>query len=417
MFHNTSIILNDYLSDPDFHIIDILPIDSLNNYNIAPVLPVIAITIALTIYLTNKIFSLKELRGQKKNMMFTWVHNNLIGNVYIPLSSWTHSICLVLKWDKLQNFSVEYKTHILLYRISKLLNYVYQNRSIVGANKFFTNCEKSNEQLSILLTSIIEEIRSSLASPKYKEKTIGFIAEDRIISIEFLSRLGECDSYTNFLLHFYGKNIKNEELEIEVINLRNSLAEENGIPLKPLVHEHADYCKNSFSPLFDEDDIGYKWQKAKLYAYCYLFSFLMNYELHNMYDSWYKEKRRKYKMIHKNIETTIKFINRGERHHCQYLTSKSNFSKYGINKPGFSMDLNIIRDFIDVTEESSSELYKELIKFSIYSKLTLKNSEFLYGKSKSIQKNSFYIQVIILKIKQMIMKISSQVNFTYRNKL
>jgi hypothetical protein len=382
-------------------------------------LPVFGITIAITVFLTNKIFSLKEIKGQKKNMMFRWVHDTLVGDVYIPLSSWANSVCLVLNWRSSPNLSVEYKTHILLYRISKLLNYAFKNRSIVGAHKFFTNCEKSNRFLSCMLVLAIEEIRNNLESPLPKKKNTDHIAEDRIIAIEFLSRLGECDNYTDFLLHLYEKDLKSEELETKIIILRNMLSEENGIPL---IQNHASFCNDCLLNIFEEDDVGCTWQRSKLYAYCYLFSCLMNYELYNMYDSWYVEHRRKHKIIHKNAKKVQKLLHDAENCYNQYreyqnklLESSADFKDLESIVNSETMTLTVLKDILAQSKIHIPNLDDQLIEFLIYKKKVSENSKFIYKATESVQENTLFLQIFIFKLKRELITVKLRIDYILKN--
>jgi hypothetical protein len=219
-------------------------------------------------------------------MMFDWVHGNLTEDIYVPLSAWTLSICHVLRWSEATPF--EYRENIFLYRLAKFMSYIYKNRAIVGDDVFFTTNTKGNYYLYLLSSSILKDIMEILQFPYTEENMSSVNKEKNLMSIEFLSKLGECINYTEFILILDGKNVVSTVLRNEVSILKDSLIEKNVFSSN---EDCVKYYKDSINSFFGSD-FESSQKRIKLFTLCYLFNDLLSYELYKIYDSWYDERKK-----------------------------------------------------------------------------------------------------------------------------
>jgi hypothetical protein len=230
------------------------------------------------------------------------------------LHHWIQTISEVMLWVDSEK---EYKHHYFMYALSKSLKYQYMDKRIVGDVFFYTQSPSSNKYLIFLLNSIKQEINGIFENGASNDG----ITERRLIALQFLSRLGNCENYTEFILLLNGRPISDSSLDAEIKILRDGLFIES---LIPEMHEQIESYRSSIE-LFFNDDIENKWTRAKLYAYCILFNFLMSYELYNMYDSWYekKEKLANRNKIQKRVQNIINMINETEKYYINYLILKN----------------------------------------------------------------------------------------------
>lgn len=240
------------------------------------IVPIIAIFLTLIIYTITKIFTLKEYREKKREAMFNWVHENLIEDVYIPLTEYTEAISYELSSQK------TCKKEIVLYHISKFLHYVSKNREIFGGYIYFTPHKKSNR----LLENISEKIRSEIDTI-YDLQGDKNPTERRIVILEFLATCAKCRNYFEFKSLIRGRPIFNNDLTDEINKLKDAYTDDYYLLFG--CSDHTDMLLNPIDKLINPKNLGQTWRKAKLYAYCSLFSKLLTYEIHKIYDSWYVE--------------------------------------------------------------------------------------------------------------------------------
>jgi len=336
-------------------------------------LAIVAITLTLTVLISTEIFALKEVREKKKGMMFNWVHDKLAGGIYIPLSTWALSFSKVLQWDD----SIKiYRENIFLYRLSKLLHYWQKNRKIVGDSVFFTMSNSSNYYLSYLLDLIINEINYIFDYSK-KDTSLNEKIEQRLISIEYLLKLGECQSYSDFILFFKNQQNNNLNITMDEINQQN-------------IH-----LKNSVRLLFDEE-IEHKWRRMKLYAYCCLFNHLMTQELFKIYDSWYEERKNisSRKRTCKYIKKILKLIKQSEKYHTRCAQLIHDASDNNTNVSDYSMKLDAFKKILvkidakinEVEEKDELIAHKKFLEYKVNEIKLLEKIQIIYKNINKIQK-------------------------------
>ncbi|MCK4798271.1 MAG: hypothetical protein KAT05_12895 [Spirochaetes bacterium] len=340
-------------------------------YNLA----IVAITLSVTVYLLTKFFALKEVREKKKGMMFKWVHETLTEDVYIPACTWTFNLSRVLLWKDSRE---GYRERIFLYRLSKLLKNIYNNRKIVGDDIFFTTSKTSNYYLSLLSESIIKETNNVFDFIIDKNKT-----EIRVLSIEFLAKLGESQNFMEFDLHLRQKNLQNNDLTKEIETLIDNLMKEHLIITM-------DQYQNSIHQLF-QDELMYKWTRAKLYIYCCLFNQLMSYELYKMYESWYEESKEYFnrEKIHKHIVIVNDIIKQTEKYYEEYINLAQTMEGYELKNTTFlkkktlkEIGRKINKKILltdDVPTKELLEEDKKFIEFKIKEEKIKENLNYLYN--------------------------------------
>lgn len=340
-------------------------------------LTIVAIILAIALFLIARYFELKKVKEEKEGMMFNWVHGDLTIDIYIPLSAWARSISEVLLWGDSEK---EYKEHFLLYTLSKSLKYRYMNRKIVGDDIFYTRSKSSNRYLSNLFDLIIVEISNIL------EKNISGDnrTEKRLIALQFLSKLGDCQNYMEFRLLLYGRDLHNKVLTDEVKTLRDNLSAEN---LMSTLNDQVDCYTHSIKLIFDEG-IEYKWRRAKLYAYCCLFSDLMSYELYKMYDSWYEEREGIFNRgdMYNYVENVIYLIKQNENYYSEYVQL---IDEMVDDIPDIQMNINnlkravkkidhMINKTADISKKEELTADKNIIKSEIVKRKILENIDSIF---------------------------------------
>ena len=242
---------------------------------IAICISLLAVSLAIYLYFITKIFTLKEYREKKREAMLNWVHENLIEDVYIPLTEYAGAIS-----DELSQETP--RKEIMLYRISKFLHYVFKNREIFGGDMYFTPNEYSNRAIENISDKIISELNVIYYSTYTKNPT-----ERRIVILEFLATCAKCRNYSEFKLLISGRSIFNKDLTDEINKLKDGYSNDQYIPRGYC--DRSDMFLNPVNDLLNPQNLEQAWRKAKLYAYCSLFNKLFMYELHDIHDSWYAD--------------------------------------------------------------------------------------------------------------------------------
>lgn len=249
-------------------------------------LPLIAIIIAITIYFITKIFILKEYREvekrTKREAMLSWLHENLIESIYIPLAEHAKVISEELLLQKVDRTDRTDRTEIMLYRISKFLHYVFKNRETFGSDMYFTPNGDDNRHLENISDRIISEMTTVYDREYDKNPT-----ERRIVILEFLATCAKCRNYSEFKLLISGRPIFDRDLTVEINNLRDAYSDDYYLLFG--YRDPAGVFLNPINGIINPKNLWQAWTTAKLYAYCSLFNKLFIYEIHKMYDSWYVE--------------------------------------------------------------------------------------------------------------------------------
>ena len=269
--------------------------------NIASEITIVSIIVTLAIAVVGWYFFWRQEKEKKKGMMFDWVQDELSTKIYIPLNGWVKALNEVLSsWD---NSEINYKSTFLLYTLSKFLKYRYMNRHTVGDDVFFTKSISSNRYLYELIGYILIEINMVL------EKNLPEIekSEKRFILTQFLSKLGNCNNYTEFILLIRGRKLYNKPLSDEV-NVRINDLYEEGFLFK--LTDQMDFYLTAVRALF-ASDVESCYLRTKLKTHCLLFYYIMGSELYHMYSDWYrKEKVPDIKSIYTCFKRTNELLNR-----------------------------------------------------------------------------------------------------------
>jgi hypothetical protein len=251
-------------------------ISSLENVDsitiIAMCISTVAISLAIYLYLMTKIFEIKKYKEKKREAVFNWVHENLIEDVYIPLAEYALAISDTLLQGEYN------EEEVVLYRISKFLQYIFKNRAVFGGDVYFTPNKRSNKRLESISKKIISEINTT-----YDLQSCP--TERRIVILEFLATCAKSKNYSEFRLLIGGRSIANKDLTDEIGRLMDGYSDNHYLP-----HRYGDCSSvflNPINELMNPQSCGQEWIRAKLYAYCSLFNKLLMYEIHKMYDSWY----------------------------------------------------------------------------------------------------------------------------------
>jgi hypothetical protein len=340
------------------------------------IITIVSLIITIVIFYLNEFYYLRSVKEQKNKKMFDWVHEYLIGNIYVPLCMCTSGICKAIKWEILdyENLTDEYRKNIFLYEISKFFYYTNLNRSKVGGDKYFIKNKDNIGYLDLLFGSIIYEICFIIEQAFESENTnVDDKISRRIITIEFLSNIGACKSYTEFLL-----SIK------ESASVRASK-----VQLKD--------CNNAISNLFGDSPCD-KWKQAKLYSYCYLFNYLMSYELYNMYDSWYEGKKIPFylkgifvSIMNKNIKKISKYIKEKDeqcKDDAQKINSLDAFKNMEFSFP--ASHIESLENELSKDKENNKE-FLEALQSIRRRKMILQNVDELYEMCNKCPKGIFPI--------------------------
>ena len=255
-----------------------------NNQNM--ILPLIAIcfslfaiSIAIYLYFMTKVFMLKEYDAKegeaKRETMRSWVHENLIEDVYTPLAEHALAISYTLSQKR-------YGEDVVLYRISKFLRYIFKNRRIFGGDMYFTPHESSNRLLETISERITSEINTIYDIQDDKNPT-----ERRTVILEFIAACAKSKNYSEFRLLISGRSIANKDLTDEIGRLMDEYSNDHYLPRR--YGDHSSIFLDPINELINPQNLGQAWIRAKLYAYCNLFNKLLMYEIHQVYDSWYVE--------------------------------------------------------------------------------------------------------------------------------
>lgn len=255
-----------------------------NNQNM--ILPLIAIcfslfaiSIAIYLYFMTKVFMLKEYDAKegeaKRETMRSWVHENLIEDVYIPLAEYALAISHTLSQER-------YGEDVVLYRISKFLHYIFKNRRVFGGDIYFTPHESSNRLLETISERITSEINTIYDIQDDKN-----LIERRTVILEFIAACAKSKNYSEFRLLISGRSIANKDLTDEISRLMDGYSNDHYLPRR--YGDHSSTFLDPINELINSQNLGQVWIRAKLYAYCSLFNKLLMYEIHQVYDSWYVE--------------------------------------------------------------------------------------------------------------------------------
>lgn len=246
--------------------------------NIIPLIAIclssLAISVAIYLYFMTRIFTLKEYKEKKRETVFNWVHENLIEDVYIPLSEHAGGISVEL------SLRDKDRKEMVLYRISKFLYYIFENRKIFGTDMYFTPNGDSNRHLENISEKIMFEMDAIYDRQDNKNPI-----ERRIVILEFLATCAKCKNYSEFKSLIRGRPIFNNDLTGEITNLKDAYSDEYYLLFR--CDDYTNILLNPINELINPQKLWQAWRNAKIYAYCSLFNTLLIYEIYNMYDSWY----------------------------------------------------------------------------------------------------------------------------------